>query len=119
MLPDSVILLLTVLYFPGYCEKMKKVVKTPSQWLRLLCNEWVIENEAIAAATDLKYLEYKPYMKGVLSSQLLCRVSIPSTRDLLDGITSTQSFDFWEILGVHDSFDRAYIVAQVSHIFAA
>jgi hypothetical protein len=93
---------------------MRKAVKSPSEWLRLLCKEWFAVHESIALATDSRFLEYKPYMRGVLSSQLLCRLSIPPARDLLNTHTSSShSYDFWEILGVHDPFDRAYIVAQV------
>ena len=71
-----------------------------------------MENEVVVETTDAKFLDYKPYLKGLLTSQLLCRLSIPPTKEpALDG--STQSLDFWEILGITDSFDRAYIVAQV------
>lgn len=63
--------------------------------------------------TDAKFLDYKPYLKGLLSSHLLCRLSIPSTKDCsLDGGNSPP-VDFWNILGIPDAFDRAYIVAQV------
>jgi hypothetical protein len=92
---------------------MRKAVKTPSEWLRLLCKEWAIENELLVETTDAKFLDYKPYLKGLLTSQLLCRLSIPPNKDpSLDG-GSPQSLDFWEILGVTDDFDRSYIVAQV------
>lgn len=92
---------------------MRKATKPPSEWLKLLCKEWAIENTVLVETADAKFLDYKPYLKGLLTSQLLCRLSIPSTKDTtMDGSTS-QSFDFWEILGISDSFDRAYIIAQV------
>jgi hypothetical protein len=72
-----------------------------------------MENEVLVETTDAKLLDYKPYSRGLLTSQLLCRLSIPHYKDpSLDGSTS-QSLDFWEILGISDSFDRAYIIAQV------
>jgi hypothetical protein len=98
---------------------MRKAVKSPSEWLRLLCSEWVADNEAITMATDKLFRDYKPYMKGLLSSQLLCRLSIqPTTGPSVTGLylpsaSCNDSIDFWKILGVHDSFDRSYIVAQV------
>lgn len=93
---------------------MRKASKPPSEWLRLLCRQWAAENEVLVETTDAKFIDFKPYLKGMLSSQLLCRLSIPTIKDPLDG-GSVQSFDFWEILGVDDSFDRAYIVSQVRH----
>lgn len=91
---------------------MRKASKRPSEWLKLLCRDWAVENEAVAETTDAKFIDYKPYMKGLLSSQLLCRLSIPSKDSSLEG-NSSQSLGFWEILGIADAFDRAYIVAQV------
>jgi len=88
---------------------MRKAIKSPSEWLRLLCKSWALENEAIVDTTDVKFIEYKPYAKGMLSSQLLCRLSIPMGREL-----GSPSLDFWETLGVDDEFDRAFIVSQVS-----
>lgn len=94
---------------------MRKVEKRPSEWLHLLCKEWVTENEIIVNDMDAKFLEYKPYTRGVLSSQLLCRLSIPpSTGDVSYLCRSTQSLDFWQTLGIKDSFDRSYIMAQVN-----
>lgn len=91
---------------------MRKASKAPSEWLRLLCRQWADENEVLVETADAKFIDFKPYLKGLLSSQLLCRLSIPSMKDPLDG-GSVQPFDFWEILGIEDSFDRAYIVSQV------
>lgn len=102
---------------------MRKATKPPSEWLNLLCREWANENQVLVETTDAKFLDYKPYLKGLISSQLLCRLSIPTTNPIptirttttADGISTpnTISNDFWEILGISDSFDRSYIVAQV------
>lgn len=99
---------------------MRMATKTPSEWLRLLCRDWslALENEAIVAATDSRFLHYKSYLKGQLTSQLLCRLSISgnervgyheTTHDPMAAVP----IDFWKILGVHDEFDRAHIVANI------
>lgn len=87
---------------------MRKANKRPSEWLRLLCKDWAADNEVLVDATDAKFMEYKPYLKGILSSQLLCRLSIPPSKDV-----DTPIVDLWGICGIHDEFDKAYIVAQV------
>ena len=109
---------------------MRKTSKLPSEWLNLLCREWANENQVLVETTDAKFLDYKPYLKGSISSQLLCRLSIPTTTTNpmptrtattvgtpISTATNTSananSNDFWEILGITDSFDRSYIVAQV------
>lgn len=103
---------------------MRKATKPPSEWLNLLCREWANENQVLVETTDAKFLDYKPFLKGLISSQLLCRLSIPATRPLpttrpatsdVASITTSNAMsnDFWEILGICDSFDRSYIVAQV------
>ena len=102
---------------------MRKASKPPSEWLNLLCREWTNENQVLVETTDAKFLDYKPYLKGLISSQLLCRLSIPTTNHIPTMRTTTNatgiltpnavSNDFWEILGINDSFDRSYIVAQV------
>lgn len=92
---------------------MRKAVKPPSDWLKMLCREWAIENQVLVETTDAKFLDYKPYLKGLLTSQLLCRLSIPEAKVVLDEAAPAVS-DFWLVLGISDSFDRAYIVAQVS-----
>lgn len=94
---------------------MRKATKPPSEWLRLLCKDWASENEVLVETADAKFLDFKPYLKGLLSSQLLCRLSIPSSRDTT--LDAAQTIDFWEILGVTDVFDRAYIVAQVRSLY--
>jgi hypothetical protein len=116
---------------------MRKASKPPSEWLKLLCKDWALENEVLVETADAKFLDYKPYLKGdselnrlsqnleveappntlvtcsgLLTSQLLCRLSIPPTTEILDP-SSHQPYEFWEILGITDSFDRAYIVAQI------
>lgn len=85
---------------------MKKANKRPSDWLKLLCKDWAVENLALVEGTDAKFLEYKPYLKGYLSSQLLCRLSIPPLNKDVD----TPVVDFWGICDIHDEFDKAYIV---------
>ena len=89
---------------------MRKANKPPSEWLRLLCKDWAQENEILVENADSKFLEYKPYMKGILSSQLLCRLSLQA-KEGLDG--SQPQIDFWRILGIEDEFDKSYIIAQV------
>jgi hypothetical protein len=107
---------------------MKRVSKRPSEWLKLLCKEWAEENLQLVESMDHKFLEFKPYLKGLLSSQLLCRLcipSIPSVKTTSDGspISGSSSnndppFDFWKILNVEDEFDKAYIIAQVEKFCA-
>lgn len=93
---------------------MRKAIKPPSEWLKLLCSSWATENPVLAETTDARFTDYKPYLKGLLTSQLLCRLSIPQSKDGLVA-SAHAAADFWEILGISDSFDRAYIVAQVSY----
>ena len=108
-------------------HQWRKAVKRPSEWLRILCKEWVILNDDIARACDDKFMQYKPYLKGLLTSQLLCRLSIPAVvsnnnnnkEGLIDGMSGgTTAVDFWRILGITDEFDKAYIVAQVERFCA-
>jgi len=95
---------------PSSKEKleMRRANKRPSEWLRLLCKDWAAENDALVEGTDSKFLDYKPYLKGILSSQLLCRLSIPPSKEM-----ETPIVDFWGICGIQDEFDKAYIIAQV------
>lgn len=90
---------------------MRKASKPPSEWLKLLCRDWAIENIDIVEGTDLKFLSYKTYLKGKLTSQLLCRVSIPELGKEHD--MNTNSIDFWKILGIHDEFDIRHIISEV------
>ncbi len=90
---------------------MRKDTKSPSEWLKLLCQDWAAENMDIAEATDLKFLSYKSYLKGKLSSQLLCRLSIPELSK--DGVDDTGSIGFWKILGITDEFDIRHIISQI------
>ena len=92
---------------------MRKANKPPSEWLRLLCKDWAAENEMLVETADAKLLDYKPYLKGHLTAQLLCRLSIPPAKELVDGSHISNAVDFWGILGVEDEFDKSYIVAQV------
>lgn len=101
---------------------MRKASKPPSEWLRLLCRDWAIENEAMVQATDLKFLGYKSYLKGRLSSQLLCRLSIPEKTTENESSPPapivSRNLDFWTVLGIQDDFDRAYIVSQIEKFCA-
>mmetsp|Transcript_43398 Transcript_43398/g.74062 ORF Transcript_43398/g.74062 Transcript_43398/m.74062 type:complete len:568 (+) Transcript_43398:156-1859(+) len=103
---------------------MRKATKTPSEWLRLLCRDWSLENESIVAATDSRFIAYKSYLKGQLTSQLLCRLSVSGNDRKPNEHTSSLeagavpalpqlNIDFWKILGVEDDFDRAHIVANI------
>jgi len=100
---------------PSKQEKivMRKANKRPSEWLKLLCKDWAVENLDLVEGTDAKFLEYKPYLKGYLSSQLLCRLSIPPSKDM-----DTPLVDFWGICSIEDEFDKAYIIAQVERFCA-
>jgi hypothetical protein len=98
---------------------MRLAVKKPSEWLRLLCHDWSLENEAIVAETDLRFLHYKSYLKGLLTSQLLCRLSISSRpRGGGQEFSEPAPVDFWKTLGVEDEFDRAHIVANVERFYS-
>jgi len=78
---------------------MRKANKPPSEWLRLLCKDWAAENEVLVETADAKFLDYKPYLKGLLTSQLLCRLSIPPSKETgLDGSGANSAVDFWGIL---------------------
>jgi hypothetical protein len=97
---------------------MRKSNRRPSEWLKMLCSDWAIDNKDIVDDVDTKFLQYKSYSKGLLSPQLLCRLSLPSKPDGNRTVskvytsTSTNTFDFWGILGIEDEFDKIYIVAQ-------
>jgi hypothetical protein len=93
--------------------EMRMATKTPSEWLRLLCRDWAHENEAIISAMDGRFVSYKSYLKGQLTSQLLCRLSIPAREAATEADRASAHVDFWKILGVHDEFDRVHIVANV------
>ena len=90
--------------------------KPPSEWLRLLCKSWAERDEEVVAATDDRLMTYKPYLGGLLTSQLLCRLSIYGRETLefpwMEGNTPP-SIDLWKILGVEDEFSRAHIVANI------
>eukprot|EP00542_Grammatophora_oceanica_P009509 CAMPEP_0194031328 /NCGR_PEP_ID=MMETSP0009_2-20130614/4526_1 /TAXON_ID=210454 /ORGANISM="Grammatophora oceanica, Strain CCMP 410" /LENGTH=135 /DNA_ID=CAMNT_0038671455 /DNA_START=838 /DNA_END=1241 /DNA_ORIENTATION=+ len=100
---------------PSKQEKveMRKANKPPSEWLRLLCKDWATENEDLVDATDDRFLDYKSYLKGLISSQLLVKLSVPPIKDHGDASPSPPPVDFWGILGIEDDFDKSYIVAQV------
>jgi hypothetical protein len=90
---------------------MRKANKPPSEWLKLLCKDWAMDNGTLVEAVDGKFLLYKSYLKGMLSPQLLCRLSLPPKDG--DGTTTPNPVDFWAILGIDDDFDKAYIIAQI------
>ena len=94
--------------------QMRRATMTPSAWLRLLCPDWSLENEAVVAAVDANFLRWKSYLRGQLTSQLLCRVSIGNgIRETHHDPAAPATIDFWQRLGVHDGFDRAHIVANI------
>ena len=96
--------------------QMRKATKRPSEWLRLLCRDWASENDALVDNCDDRFMEYKPYLKGMLTSQLLCRLSIPvPSRDPMADHHNHHSNnsgggshhgDFWRTLGIVDEFDK-------------
>jgi hypothetical protein len=126
--------------------QMKKANKRPSEWLKLLCKDWVEadENLELVETVDSKYESYKPYLKGKLSSQLLCRLCIPSesgpsSKDNTNTSSSnnnnndssatptpnngsnsnSNTSDFLkDVLNIQDDFDKAYITAQVERFCA-
>jgi hypothetical protein len=112
--------------------EMKKATKRPSEWLKLLCKEWVEadDNLEIIETADSKFESYKPYLKGKLSSQLLCRLCIPSDggKESLDDSnhgnnnshnSHSHKMDFLKnILDIRDDFDKAYVIAQVERFCA-
>ena len=89
---------------------MRKAVKRPSEWLRLLCRDWAVENEALVTACDAKFAAYKPYMKGQMTSQLLCRLSVPLTKEPHDHSQNSNVVDIWRILGIDDEFDKVIFI---------
>eukprot|EP00537_Pseudo-nitzschia_pungens_P017835 CAMPEP_0172408148 /NCGR_PEP_ID=MMETSP1061-20121228/75704_1 /TAXON_ID=37318 /ORGANISM="Pseudo-nitzschia pungens, Strain cf. pungens" /LENGTH=797 /DNA_ID=CAMNT_0013144269 /DNA_START=303 /DNA_END=2696 /DNA_ORIENTATION=+ len=101
---------------------MKKTSKRPSEWLKLLCREWAEadENLDLFETVDEKFESYKPYLKGKLSSQLLCRLCIPSDTDgkqLSHSGASKPDF-LKSVLAIDDDFDKAYVIAQVERFCA-
>eukprot|EP00537_Pseudo-nitzschia_pungens_P002558 CAMPEP_0172378514 /NCGR_PEP_ID=MMETSP1060-20121228/69458_1 /TAXON_ID=37318 /ORGANISM="Pseudo-nitzschia pungens, Strain cf. cingulata" /LENGTH=822 /DNA_ID=CAMNT_0013106235 /DNA_START=539 /DNA_END=3007 /DNA_ORIENTATION=- len=102
--------------------EMKKTSKRPSEWLKLLCREWAEadENLDLVETVDEKFESYKPYLKGKLSSQLLCRLCIPSDTDgkqLSHSGASKPDF-LKSVLAIDDDFDKAYVIAQVERFCA-
>lgn len=91
---------------------MRRAIKPPSEWLSLLCKDWAIENSALVETIDLKFLSYKSYLKGKLSSQLLCRISIPEIRPENEE-QDKSGIEFWKIMGIQDDFDISFIISQV------
>merc|ERR1719491_1041878 len=58
---------------------MKRTNNLLSEWLKLLCKDWSDANTHIIDNVDSKFVSHKPYLKeGKVSSQLLCRLCIPS-----------------------------------------
>jgi len=113
---------------------MKKANKRPSEWLKLLCKDWAEagENLELIETVDSKFESYKPYLKGKLSSQLLCRLCIPSdsgsSKDTSNDNNSNNNTstnnnsskpDFLRnVLNIQDEFDKAYVIAQVERFCA-
>jgi HD-GYP domain-containing protein (c-di-GMP phosphodiesterase class II) len=119
---------------------MKKANKRPSEWLKLLCKDWAEagENIELIETMDSKFESYKPYLKGKLSSQLLCRLCIPSetgssakdastansggnsgtSPNSNNGGSSTKPDFLQTVLNIRDDFDKAYVIAQIERFCA-
>lgn len=89
---------------------MQKTLKSPSEWIKLLCPQWASEHHNCVNLMDEKFVKYKGYMRGFLSSQALCRISIP---EIGNNDKEEHSFEFWRQLGVHDEIDLRYIISQI------
>ena len=101
---------------------MRMATKAPSAWLRLLCPHFCLENETLVAGVDATFLGWKAYLRGQLTSQLLCRLSIGDDaggggtagpearrRDLAaagPASPATRTLDFWKALGVDDEVSK-------------
>eukprot|EP00590_Aulacoseira_subarctica_P000193 CAMPEP_0172429038 /NCGR_PEP_ID=MMETSP1064-20121228/48737_1 /TAXON_ID=202472 /ORGANISM="Aulacoseira subarctica , Strain CCAP 1002/5" /LENGTH=449 /DNA_ID=CAMNT_0013174157 /DNA_START=71 /DNA_END=1417 /DNA_ORIENTATION=- len=99
--------------------------KSLYEWLQWLCEDWVEEQTPeFLANIDAKLLNYKPYLKGKISSQLLCRLVLDpnphiSPAAIISDNTCSQSYAslgerFWQTIGIYDEFDRGYITSQVT-----
>ncbi len=93
--------------------QMRKSNRPPSEWLKLVCKDWAADNEELVDSVDVKFMHYKSYLKGMLTPQLLCRLSLPQKKESETGVPAPNPVDFWGILGIHDEFDKAYIIAQI------
>lgn len=89
-------------------DEMRSALKSPSEWIKLLCPQWASENRSCVNGMDEKFAQYKGYMGGVLSSQALCRISIPEI-----GTDDVHGLEFWRQLGVLDEIDLRYIISQI------
>ena len=69
-------------------------------------------NHDLVDCVDDKFLAYKPFTKGLLSAQLLYRLSSPQAKER-DGSGASAPADFWAILGIEDEFDKSYIISQI------
>mmetsp|Transcript_7233 Transcript_7233/g.17676 ORF Transcript_7233/g.17676 Transcript_7233/m.17676 type:complete len:763 (+) Transcript_7233:176-2464(+) len=109
--------------------EMKKANKRPSEWLKLLCKDWAEaeENLELIETVDDKFESYKPYLKGKLSSQLLCRLCIPSdlgsskdgsSKDTTSNNNNSKTNFLRNVLNIQDEFDKAYVIAQVERFCA-
>jgi len=71
-----------------------------SKWLRVLCRSWAQSKEKpFLESIDHHFTNFKPYLNGRLSANLLCRIGIKD--------------NFWKNMGILDEFDRDYIVSQI------
>ena len=109
-------------YIQSYYFQMRMAIMTPSEWLRLLCRDWSLENASIVAGIDERFRQYKSYLKGQMTSQLLCRLTIPADggggggfhdQQMMADPTAQNSIDFWKLMGVDDEFDRQHIISNV------
>ena len=111
--------------------EMKRSLRRPSEWLKLLCKDWVqhgsasvaddsqnegtrqgSNNRQLAEAADAKLVEYKPYLKdGKISPHLLCILCQKQQESSPPSMHS--HFDFFNVLNITDNFDKAYVLSQV------
>ena len=71
-----------------------------SKWLKVLCRSWAESKEKpFLENINRNFTKFKPYLKGRLSANLLCRIGIKD--------------NFWKNMGILDEFDRDYIVSQI------
>ena len=104
---------------------MRIARKSLYEWLQSLCQDWVeAQTPEFMANIDAKFLHYKPYLKGKISSQLLCRLVLDpnpynSPAAIISDNTCSQNDlslgeRFWQTIGIYDEFDRSYITSQVT-----
>ena len=80
--------------------RMKEKILRPTGWLNLLCPSWSASQDTLCLRRiDKSFENFKPYLNGVLSAPLLCRIGLKA--------------NFWTKIGISDEFDREYVASQV------